>query len=73
MDRFVDASVFPRLFRFGCEHGVSAEVRGEAFNIFNRTRFGAGSTNVSDTANFGRVTNVINDARRIQLGAKISF
>ncbi|HUS05952.1 MAG TPA: TonB-dependent receptor, partial [Bryobacteraceae bacterium] len=62
-----------KVFRFGGEHGISAEVRGEAFNMFNRTRFGTGGTNVSDPANFGRVTNVINDPRRIQLGAKISF
>jgi hypothetical protein len=41
--------------------------------VFNRTRFSAGGTNVSDAANFGKVTSVINDPRRIQIGAKILF
>ena len=49
------------------------EIRGEFFNIFNRTRFSPGGTNVSDPANFGKVTSVLNDPRRIQLGAKILF
>ena len=44
-----------------------------SFNIFNRTRFGVGGTNVSDAPNFGRVTSVLNDPRRVQIGAKILF
>ncbi|MBC7928215.1 MAG: TonB-dependent receptor [Bryobacteraceae bacterium] len=59
--------------RFGGDRGITAEIRGEAFNLFNRHRFGNGGTNVSDPNSFGRVTNVINDPRRLQVGAKITF
>ena len=54
-------------------NGLAREIRGEFFNIFNRTRFGVGGTNVSDAPNFGRVTSVLNDPRRVQIGAKILF
>jgi outer membrane receptor protein involved in Fe transport len=62
-----------KLFSLFGERGMRIELRGEAFNLFNRTRFSAGGTNVSDAANFGKVTSVINDPRRIQIGAKILF
>ena len=52
---------------------LNAEFRGEAFNVFNRTRYGVGGTNVNDPANFGKVTGVLNDPRRLQLGLKLRF
>jgi outer membrane receptor protein involved in Fe transport len=62
-----------KLFKFGGDRGATVELRGEAFNLFNRTRFGVGGTNASDPANLGRVTSLLNDPRRIQIGAKIMF
>lgn len=62
-----------KLFKFGKERPTTIEIRGEAFNIFNRHRFGTGGTGINDPVNFGRVTNVINDPRRLQIGAKIYF
>jgi hypothetical protein len=46
------------------------DLRGEAFNIFNRTIFGTGSTNLN-AGNFGIVTNQANDPRQMQIGLKI--
>ncbi len=47
-----------------------ADLRGEAFNIPNRTIFGTGSANLN-AGNFGQVTNQANDARQLQMGLKI--
>ncbi|HLL76795.1 MAG TPA: TonB-dependent receptor, partial [Pyrinomonadaceae bacterium] len=47
------------------------QLRGEAFNIFNRTNFGTISTAIT-AANFGAVTTA-RDPRVIQLGAKFYF
>jgi hypothetical protein len=51
---------------------MSFELRGEAFNAFNRVRMGVGNTNVTSTQ-FGRVTGVYNSPRQIQVGAKFVF
>ncbi|HEY3443927.1 MAG TPA: TonB-dependent receptor [Paludibaculum sp.] len=48
------------------------EIRGEAFNVFNRVRMAVGNTNVTGTT-FGKVTGVYNTPRQIQLGAKFVF
>jgi hypothetical protein len=55
-------------------HGerVGMEIRGEAFNVLNRVRFGVGNTNVT-SPNFGLVTGTSNGPRRLQVGAKIHF
>jgi len=62
-----------KLVKLGKERPYTIEIRGEAFNLFNRHRFSTGGGGITDSANFGRVTSVINDPRRLQLGAKIYF
>jgi hypothetical protein len=64
-------------FSFGKEfpvwrEGMHFELRAEAFNLFNRVRFGVGDTNVTGTA-FGKVTTLLNEPRRMQIGAKFQF
>ena len=52
--------------------GMHFELRGEAFNAFNRVRLAVGNTNVTGTT-FGKVTGVYNSPRQIQVGAKFVF
>lgn len=47
------------------------ELRAEAFNLFNRTNFGAPNGNISSTA-FGTITSAF-PAREIQLAVKLYF
>lgn len=47
------------------------ELRAEAFNLFNRTNFGAPNGNISSSA-FGTITSAF-PAREIQLAAKLYF
>jgi hypothetical protein len=50
--------------------------RADAFNIFNRTSFGSGTSAINYTignANFGRVTNVGNGPRVITMGLRMEF
>jgi hypothetical protein len=49
---------------------VRIDLRGEGFNIFNRTVFGTGNTNLNAGA-FGIVTNQVNDPRQMQVGLKV--
>jgi hypothetical protein len=55
---------------FHISENARIDLRGEAFNILNRTVFGTGSTNLDDPR-FGQVTNQVNDPRRMQIGLKI--
>jgi hypothetical protein len=55
---------------FPIGESVRIDLRGEAFNLFNRTVFGTGSTNLN-AGNFGQVTNQVNDPRQMQVGLKI--
>jgi hypothetical protein len=55
---------------FQITESVRIDLRGEAFNVFNRTIFGTGSTNLN-AGNFGQVTSQGNDPRQMQLGLKI--
>ena len=48
------------------------EFRVEAFNVLNKTNFGAPNGNVSNT-NFGTITGLATPARQIQLGVKFDF
>jgi hypothetical protein len=48
---------------------IRVDLRGEAFNLFNRVIFGTGSTNLN-AGNFGQVLNAA-DARQMQVGLKI--
>ena len=54
---------------FRITESIRVDLRGEGFNIFNRTIFGTGSTNLN-AGNFGQVTNA-SDGRQIQFGLKI--
>jgi len=50
---------------------VKLQIRGEAFNAFNRTRFGNPNT-AFGSPNFGRITSA-GDPRQIQLAMKLNF
>ena len=63
-----DLSLFRNIQLFA-EHRI--QLRIEAFNVFNQTRFGQPGGQIS-TANFGRITNA-EDGRIIQLAVKYSF
>ncbi|MBA3439787.1 MAG: hypothetical protein H0T92_07960, partial [Pyrinomonadaceae bacterium] len=56
---------------------VNFEIRGEFFNVFNRTNFGIGGTpvrpNVLDLARFGVPNNPRTGPRQGQVVAKINF
>ncbi len=57
-----------KTFRVG--ENLRIDLRGEGFNIFNRTIFGTGSTNLN-AGTFGVVQNQANDPRQMQVGLKI--
>jgi hypothetical protein len=59
-----------RTLRFG--EGVRLDVRGEAFNLLNRVRWGNPDSNIN-SQNFGRVTSQANSPRQVQLGIKLNF
>lgn len=59
-----------RTLRFG--EGVRLDIRGEAFNLLNRVRWGGPDSNIN-SQNFGRVTSQSNTPRQIQLGLKLNF
>jgi hypothetical protein len=74
--RDVTLSVFKNV-HFGAR--AKLELRIEAFNAFNFVNYGDPSTTftpnaagVNTTANFGRITTAL-PARRIQLGARVTF
>ena len=48
------------------------EFRIEAFNVLNKTNFGAPNSNVSN-ANFGTITSLATPPRQLQLGLKFDF
>jgi hypothetical protein len=54
---------------------VRMEFRAEAFNVFNRVRFGAGNLTLQDQ-NFGHLTSssdLLNSPRQLQLALKLYF
>ena len=55
---------------FRITESVHIDLRGEAFNLLNRTVFGTGSTNLN-AGNFGQVTSQANGPRQMQMGLKI--
>src|SRR6185436_9935359 len=59
-----------RIFRF--KERISFQVRGEAFNLLNRVRWGGAQSGITSTT-FGRVTSQGNTARRMQIGLKLTF
>ena len=48
------------------------ELRGEAFNLFNRTNFGAPNGSIANPATFGTITSAY-PARELQLAVKLYF
>ncbi len=51
------------------------DFRAEAFNVFNRVRFGTGSLSLQ-SATFGKLTSsgdLLNSPRQLQLGLKLYF
>ena len=56
--------------RFRLAGRVAIEPLVEAFNLFNRTVFGTGSTSL-DSATLGLVTNQVNTPRQMQAGLKV--
>jgi hypothetical protein len=60
---------------FPIHEAIRLEFRAEAFNIFNRVRFGMGDLNLQDQ-NFGRLTSsadLLNTPRQLQLALKLYF
>jgi hypothetical protein len=60
---------------FPVRESMRFEFRAEAFNIFNRVRFGTGDTNLQDQ-NFGKLTSsadLLNTPRQLQLALKFYF
>jgi outer membrane receptor protein involved in Fe transport len=55
---------------FHLKETVRLDFRWEAFNLFNRTRFATGPTNVN-SATFGVVSSQANDARQMQVALKL--
>jgi hypothetical protein len=63
--------VASKSFRLPIGPQTNLQVRIEAFNLLNRTNFGAPNGNRSSAA-FGTITSTY-DARQIQLGVKVTF
>jgi hypothetical protein len=60
---------------FPIREQLRLEFRAEAFNIFNRVRFGTGDVNLQDQ-NFGKLTSstdLLNTPRQLQLALKLYF
>ena len=60
---------------FAFTEKIRIDFRAEAFNVFNRVRFGTGSLSLQD-ANFGKLTSsadLLNSPRQLQLGLKLYF
>ena len=55
---------------FPITESIKLDFRAEAFNLFNRTVFGTGSTSLNSLT-IGQVTNQVNDPRTMQAALKI--
>lgn len=55
---------------FSLRENLRIDLRGEAFNVLNRTVFGTGNNNLN-AADFGVVTNQVNTPRQMQVALKI--
>jgi hypothetical protein len=67
----VDASLF-KTFSILPERRLDAQLRWEAFNVFNKTQFGRVNS-VIGTATTGNITSVGVNPRQMQLGLKLIF
>jgi hypothetical protein len=60
---------------FPIKESLRLELRAEAFNVFNRVRFGTGSLQLQDQ-NFGRLlssSDLLNSPRQLQMALKLYF
>lgn len=64
-----DLSIFKQ---FQITETVNLELRGEAFNAFNRTNLANPNASVI-AATAGRITGIVYDMRRMQIGARLSW
>ena len=55
---------------FRITESVRVDLRGEAFNLLNRTVFDTGNTNLNSGI-FGQVTSQVNTPRQMQVALKI--
>ena len=55
---------------FTIHENVRLDLRGEAFNLLNRTIFGTGNGNLN-SVDFGVVTNQVNTPRQMQVALKL--
>lgn len=69
--RNVDLSALKNFFFH--EGRQKLQLRGEFINVFNLVVFGTPGSNVSDPANFGKITTQGNTPRLIQLVLRLSF
>jgi hypothetical protein len=58
--------------QFGITEKTKLELRGEAFNLLNRTNFGAPNGSIANSATFGTITSAY-PARELQLAVKLYF
>ncbi|MCI0389918.1 MAG: hypothetical protein MOB07_14305, partial [Acidobacteria bacterium] len=65
---FTENISIAKSFSFG--EGKRFDFRWEVFNLFNRTQFGTGSTNLNNNT-FGVVNSQVNEPRQMQVGLKI--
>jgi hypothetical protein len=65
---FTENISIAKSFSFG--EGRRFDFRWEVFNLFNRTQFGTGNTNLNNNA-FGVVNTQVNEPRQMQVGLKI--
>lgn len=72
-DGYRDISLSALKNFFWGEERQKIQPRGEFINAFNLVFFGSLGANVSDPANFGRVTGRGNQARLIQLVLRYTF
>jgi hypothetical protein len=59
--------------RFPIYNRSQLELRGEAFNLLNHPNYSNPITAINSTSTFGRITSTANDARLLQIAAKITF
>ncbi|SEF77679.1 Carboxypeptidase regulatory-like domain-containing protein [Bryocella elongata] len=59
--------------RFPILERAQLELRGEAFNVLNHPNYANPNTAISSSSTFGRITATANDARLLQIAAKVTF
>ncbi len=52
---------------------IRASLQGRAFNVFNQVTFAGPSITTVNSANFGSAGGTLDNARRLEVGAKITF